>query len=535
MAGMINCPYCGKLTDPKLENCPYCGGFLQRKSGASKGASSAKSHTCPSCKALVQDGDIICVACGTNLLTGQKIADEKAQSQSRPAARRDGVNWKPIAGGAVGVLVVVALAALVYVLTRDPVQQAVQLSRNGDFLGASAILKKHLDKHPENSEAWFLLGKVNWQTEQFDAAAAAFEKAAELGTANKEAGMMAVLSLASSAGEDALARQGQALERVTGASPDNARAWYLLGLVRGAQNDAAGEVEALQKAFDLAPEDGAIQQNLGIALAKNKLYAEAERALASSNPGGLAAGDLAAVRGFVAYLQKKQDEAATGLTTALQGDVSVRREAAARLGLILVAQGRLNEAATYLAEAVPPAGTEDRIVTFFLGICDASLGKTAEALRGFESVGQVRGPFDVAANIQAAELYLGQGDVERARQAIDRALSFGGSGPAVLTMNGRIYARQENIRQAQEAFKAAIAADATYAPAHLENGLIFVKRQVFPDGVRELEQYLALVPPDAVDARMAEIQALVDQLKQTMEERGEAPVAVPAALERRPS
>lgn len=78
MAGMITCPTCGKLTDPRLDSCPHCGIRVQvNAAGTPTRAAAAQKETCPNCSALVQDGDIICVACGTNLLTGQKIVHEK--------------------------------------------------------------------------------------------------------------------------------------------------------------------------------------------------------------------------------------------------------------------------------------------------------------------------------------------------------------------------------------------------------------------------------------------------------------------------
>ncbi|HPO17047.1 MAG TPA: zinc ribbon domain-containing protein, partial [Candidatus Hydrogenedentes bacterium] len=86
---MTNCPFCGKLTDPKLAACPHCGGPLRSKSSRLGGASgrSAPAHQCPNCKSPVQEGDIICVRCGTNLLTGQKVAEEQRQDMPRESRR----------------------------------------------------------------------------------------------------------------------------------------------------------------------------------------------------------------------------------------------------------------------------------------------------------------------------------------------------------------------------------------------------------------------------------------------------------------
>ncbi|HNT86683.1 MAG TPA: zinc ribbon domain-containing protein, partial [Candidatus Hydrogenedentes bacterium] len=103
---MINCPYCGKLTDPKLANCPHCGGPMHAKApSAPRGAGAKPQQHCPSCGAAVHDGMIICVQCGTNLLTGHKIAEERKAPPVRERRR-----WPLFVGFAV---VVVALGVLV--------------------------------------------------------------------------------------------------------------------------------------------------------------------------------------------------------------------------------------------------------------------------------------------------------------------------------------------------------------------------------------------------------------------------------------
>ncbi|MFO7975415.1 MAG: zinc ribbon domain-containing protein [Candidatus Hydrogenedentota bacterium] len=127
-SSMINCPYCGKLTDPRLDNCVHCGGFLRKKAAPGQQRSAGEKETCPNCGALVQPGDIICVACGTNLLTGQRITEEQpapAEAKKR-AFRLPSVNLKWLGIGTLGFLVVVILLfVLVSILSKDHVQAAI--------------------------------------------------------------------------------------------------------------------------------------------------------------------------------------------------------------------------------------------------------------------------------------------------------------------------------------------------------------------------------------------------------------------------
>ncbi len=511
---MINCPYCGKLTDPKLQNCPHCGGYLQKQSkapSAEEKPSRTAGQRCPNCGASVNDGDIICVACGTNLLTGQKIAEEARQEVAK--ARRGNLLWIM---GAVGVAVILIAGAMaVYLMTQDPVQKAVQLSRQNNFLEATNVLVKHLDKHPDDAQAHFLLGKVYWKTTQFLNAASAFEKTVRLDPQNPQAGLMAVLCLASVTDQSTWPRQVAVLRDVVKAFPQNVQAAHLLGLALGAQGNVDGQVEALKKVVELNPGHGSAHENLGMALALQHAYADAERELNVARNQGVNTGEIAAVQGFVAYLHGQDEVALAKLAAALEEDSSIRKEVLTRLGLILVSQGRFNEATPYLKEVVDMGG-QTRVARFFHAICLVARGATTEALRQFENLGQQRGPLAVEANIQAAHLYLEQNDTEHALEAVELAASFGGGGAVLDTLRGRVEARAGQTRQAQNAFKRAIQADPSYAPAHLENGLAYVKREVFTEGVRELERYLSLVDPQEEGARAAEVRALVEQLKQTL-------------------
>ena len=108
---MIKCPFCGGLADAASDNCIHCGGPLKSRA-VQPGAGKTAAVLCPACGAGVGPGDIVCVKCGTNLLTGQKIADEK-QKEAKPgrfAFRR------VLAYGAFALVVLAAAGALIAAL-----------------------------------------------------------------------------------------------------------------------------------------------------------------------------------------------------------------------------------------------------------------------------------------------------------------------------------------------------------------------------------------------------------------------------------
>jgi len=507
---MINCPYCGKLTDPKLENCPHCGGYVQKGSVAFATGRPANTgqQACPNCKALVKEGDIICVACGTNLLTGQKIAEEqKIRETASAGGGRRLVLWAGVA--VVLVLVCGGLLYVGYALTRDPVQQAVQLAIAGNPLEASDVLNKHIQAHPEDGKAQFTLGKILWSMNQMPAAAAAFESAAKNDPTNEEAHMLAVLGLGMGGGQDSRGRQIALLKGMTAQSPNNAEAWFLLALMYGAENNVEQEMAALEKCAAL---DGSHRAR-GIALALKDDLEGAQAALTQAADQEGEGGDMAAALGFTACLAGKNEEAVQRLKQALDTDTYIKEEALTRLGLLLVAQGEFALAGDYLSRALE-ANAKNQSAQFYHAVCLQADGKTMEAQREFERIAQEAGTFATEATVRAAEMNLAQGNTQVARELVEKAVGAGGSSAALHTLRGRAMVLAGEDNPAREAFRQAIQTDANYAPAYLESGLLCVKQQAFTEGIQELEKYVSLCPADAPGTRVEEVNMLLDQLRQ---------------------
>jgi len=516
---MINCPYCGKLTDPKLESCPHCGGYVQKAPGQPQAVVGGVKQTCPNCHALVQDGDIICVACGTNLLTGQKIADEKKE---KAAAARSKAPLMVVGAAVLSVLVLIGAIYAFYAFTRDPVDQATQMALAGNLLEAGEVLDVHLEKHPDDARAQFVLGKIRWKMGQSPRAADAFEEALNLDRQNAQAGVLAVLSLAA-AGDQSRAKQIAILRQVTDQHPGNLEAWHLLALELGAENQIEAQIEALEKVIGLtASPTAATRQSLGIALALQGNYAAAQSELNSAMAQAERQADVAAALGLAANLGGSADEAEALLRGALDGGTSIREQALTRLGMLLIGQGNFSEAQGLLTQAAA-ANRKNTTAQFFYAVCLQASGLMLEALNEFETVAQAEGPFAVQASVRVADIMLGQGDPEKARSAVERAEQAGGSSAALRTTRGRVMVALGQDNSAREAYQRAMAADPAYAPAHLEAGLLSIKQQRFAEGVAELDKYLTLLGPDAQRPEFEGVRTLVSQLKQATGAGGPAP------------
>ena len=524
---MINCPYCGKLTDPQLDSCVHCGGFLKKQSGSrAQRRSSQSSQTCTNCGALIQEGDIICVACGTNLLTGQKIAEErKQQAAAKAPAAKDNTRYY-IWGGALAAAIIIVAIVIAVSMLGDPIGYAKRLANSGRLLDAIKFLETHTTKHTDDAAAFFELGTLHWLSKDMSSAAQNFEKAARLDPANTDAVRLAVLSYSQTKTPAGLDAQIALLEKAAQDHPDAADLQYLLGLTRGANQDLAGQTQALDAARGLKPGDGAIERAAAIAHALQADLGKAADQLQNADPSSA---DTLAAHGIVASMQGDAAAAAKKLEDAIAAKTSIEGDVLTRLGLLLIEHGNYGEALTRLNDAAtknPSNGT----ARYFRALCMDRQRLTSQALSEYDDLAQKEGPYQSRAAVQAAHLYLAQQNADRAVQTLGHVPPP--TVPADLaeleTVRGRANVMLNDFNAAQAAFRKAAQADPGYAPAHLEIGLLLIQTQDFSEGIRELERYLKLVDPNDADAGASQVKALVDQLRRSVES-GNAPPPPSAA------
>jgi len=516
----VNCSICGKLTDPSLENCPHCGSPVavgQRVASPPVAAPApiTGAEQCPSCGAPVQDGDIVCVRCGVNLLTGHQVANKQHQESPAPPAGKG-----PYVLGAAAVILILIAGVLAFVVLRDPVHNARQKARSGDVIGAIGMLQKHTDNFPDSVEGFAALGRLYWQTQQYADASSAFETASRLRPSDEDLASMAVLAAGKIPGDAGRGRQLSALKRMAENHPGNAQTQKMLALAAGASGDYGASEEGLSSWASRSgnPEEAATYR--GIVSALRGDYDAARRALESpAEPDS----DTRLAQGYLASLSGDQARAAAALAEALAASPGDDAAAASRLGLLYMAQGSFDKALPLLRPA--QVGVQSDSARFFYALCLETSGLGDDALMEYDRLVSGGGPFAEDSAVQMAILYAARGQLDRAEESIRKAKTFGTS-PRLYTIEGQVAARQGDLARAQDSFRRAIQEDGDYPAAHLEQGLAYVRRGALSEGVKELEKYLLLADGTIRGGRVNEVDLLVKQLQQALDRgRGDTAAA----------
>ena len=202
------------------------------------------------------------------------------------------------------------------------------------------------------------------------------------------------------------------------------------------------------------------------------------------------------------------------LAEALNSAGGEDTEASARLGLLFMAQGDFDKALPLLRSA--PGVQAPESTRFFYALCLQTSGLGDEALMEFDRLVSGGGTFARDAAIQMGIIYVERDQLEQAAESMRKARKFGTS-PRLYTVEGQIAAFQGDPDRAQASFRKAIQEDATYPAAHLEHGLVYVRRGALSEGVRELERYLELADENVAGARVHEVALLVKQLQQALD------------------
>jgi tetratricopeptide (TPR) repeat protein len=464
----------------------------------------------------VREGDIICVRCGTNLLTGQKIADEQEEVVKRASNSQ---SWM-FAVFTVVLLAVVAGGA--YYFLQDPIKEAERLAAEGNSLEAIEVLREYAASNPGHVEAQLLLGKLNWRVGRYADAANAFDAAFDAAPQDPEPGRLAVLAAGRLATADGGQRQIEALERLAARHPDDAQAKHLLGLARGLQGDTAGQLQTLDTLVQQSPENANAHESLGIARAIGGDTAGAAEALKRAE--SLGAQDVQVAMGLLAGLQGDDAAARTQLGSAVEQAGAAEAYVQARLGLLYVADGEYQQAlaAFNAAQSAPEIVA---VVSFFRAICLKELGLQSDALAAFEQLSLGETDFAADAAVQTALIHMGTGELVRAEEALRRASQYGAATAQFHTAQARLNSLNNQPAPARQALDNAKRLNSQYPAAYLESGLLHLRRQVEADGIRELERYVELAGKDNARGRVAEIQLLVEQLRQSMESAGTTEVS----------
>lgn len=481
---------------------------MRQKRQPSRGQRKSSRQTCPNCHALMQDDDIICVACGTNLLTGQRIGEEVAVVQE--------THSNPVLLYIVSGVIIVGLVAgafLLFLTTRNPVTKALRLIEEGQYLEAQDVLTNY--KNLQDDEfALFELARLQWLNSNKKQAALTFERVVRLDPDNVEAALMTVVCLGSHGDASVRDRQILMLERALEVEPENPSILYTLAMARALKRDTKGQIEALEKILTLGSLDDSARWSLGVGLALQGDTAAADRELSLVGEGARLA-DALAVRGFLMSDAGNDAVAMERLLAAVErDDLSVQWQVHTQLGKMFIERGQFADAAHHLERAIR-LGHNNELARYLRGVSRQAQGQFQEALSDFEALSKARGPMSGPAAIEEARAHIAQGNNGRAEEALQRVPTNKRSGAKYHTVRGLVHARAGDDTAARRSFRSAISADPSYAAAYLEQGLLHVRSDQLIEGVRDLERYIQLVGPETQGTRIREIRALTEQLRQT--------------------
>jgi tetratricopeptide (TPR) repeat protein len=308
---------------------------------------------------------------------------------------------------------------------------------------------------PQQFDWPYLLGEVQMERGEFDAAVASFQSALRLRPDDLAAQLRLAESLITlSRWEQAGTLYQEILLQDRGCP----QAWYGLGRVRAARGDHAGAAQCYTKACELFPSYGSAHFALTTELRRLGNNAEAEEHLA-------------------AYAKHVTDE------PPLDDPLFKRIH-------------ELNQSVT---------------VHIQRGAELEKAGKLDEAIREHEAALAID-PNNVQVHVNLLSLYGRTGDAAEARQHFDAAIKLNPGRSDAWYDYGVLLFHEERYTDAEEAFRHALSINPYYAEAHNNLGTIYEKKGRLDDAAREFREAIA-DRPDYSLARFQLGRILVNQNK----------------------
>ena len=305
------------------------------------------------------------------------------------------------------------------------IAQAEDAIQKNDFSGAETLLKKAIEKDPNNYQAWFDLGFVLNHLTRTDESIAAYRKSVaakpDVFESNLNLGLM--LARANNPEAEPFLRAATTLTPMAHPAEGNARAW--LALAHSLENKKPDDaLEAYRKASELTPQDPEPHLSAALLHERQKEFSDAETEYKKAMALDLHSTDPHSV------------EAAIGLTN------------------IYMKSGRLGEAEPLLRQLAAQR-PEDAGIHLQLGRVLVAENKKDDAIAELQ-VALKLSPADSEAQLELADLYAGAGKNDLAEGAY-RALVAAQPKDAELHRGlGKALLLQKKFPEAQQEFLAAL-------------------------------------------------------------------------------
>ncbi len=269
------------------------------------------------------------------------------------------------------------------------VQQGLIAVQAGEFVAAATLFGRAVEADPTNVEARRQLALAQVDAGQPELAQATYEELLSLDPTRTSAHLELAQLLASRGRPDEAIRR---LLRATELAPDYKQAHYQLALLFDRTGRPGEALTRYDRVLALDPDFGEAATRRAATLAALGRPAEAIRILKARTAAAPTDGAALVALSVVLRQQNRLAEARTILESALaSGGFSPAGEARLRteLGGIFAIQGRLRDAAKELQTARQLNPTEAQ-TSFMLGMVQADLGRTEEAVRALAAALAVR-------------------------------------------------------------------------------------------------------------------------------------------------
>lgn len=342
--------------------------------------------------------------------------------------------------------------------TPPEIAQAEDAIQKGNFAGAETLLKKALDKDPNNFQAWFDMGFTLNRLERPDESIAAYRKSVaakpDVFESNLNLGLMLVR--ANNPDAEQFLRAATTLKPTANVEEGQARAWLALAHLLE-DKKPADAFQAYCKAADLVPKDPEPHLSAGLLHEQRKEFADAEAeyklvlALApkSADPksGNTSSNtksgtsQITDVQSYDAQINDPQlTQAAIGLTN------------------IYMKSGRLADAEPLLRKLAADHSnysSGDATIHLQLGRVLAAEGKKDDAIAEFQVALKIS-PADAAAQREIADFYASAGKNDLAETAYRALAKAQPNDPEVHRGLGRALLLQKKFPEAQQEFLTAL-------------------------------------------------------------------------------
>jgi tetratricopeptide (TPR) repeat protein len=300
------------------------------------------------------------------------------------------------------------------------IAQAEDAIQKSDFSGAETLLKKAVDKDPNNYQAWFDLGFVLNRLGRADESIAAYRKSVaakpDVFESNLNLGVMLVR--ANSPEAEQFLRVATGLKPTAQVEESQARAWLAIAhLLENKKPEDA--LQAYRKAAELTPKDPEPHLSAGLLFERQKEFSAAEAEYKQ-----------------VLTLDARSTEAAIGLTN------------------LYMKSGRLGDAEPLLRRLASER-PDDAGIHLQLGRVLTAQGKKDEAITEVQTALKLA-PSDADAQREVADLYVSAGKNDLAENAYRALVSAQPMDPELHRGLGQALLRQRKFPEAQQEFLVAL-------------------------------------------------------------------------------